>query len=167
MFWIVFHEIQVPWEAAFYTPQWVLCSCYLQGQCSATKTFRGYDSHPHLCGSSCSLRSYCWHYSLISSWPISSWLRNQARDFCWFFKCFKYNKFPTELEIYLYLLNYMSAAFFCIKRLQMLWIWFSCSCILPYIEILKLVLVIWLVDNHWFSCGFGHVQKNGDRLRAW
>lgn len=72
---------------------------FLQGQCSTTKAFCGDDSYPYLCGGFGSLWPYCWHHSLISSWPISSRLRDQAREFLEVVFIFKWLSAPKKLTL--------------------------------------------------------------------
>lgn len=49
-----------------------------QGKCSTAKTVCGYDPHPYLCGSACTLWSHCWYHLVISCWSIPSGLIYQA-----------------------------------------------------------------------------------------
>uniref|UniRef100_K3ZA84 Uncharacterized protein n=1 Tax=Setaria italica TaxID=4555 RepID=K3ZA84_SETIT len=42
-----------------------------QGKCTAAKVVCGHDPHPHLRGSSCSVRSHRRYHPLLSRWPIS------------------------------------------------------------------------------------------------
>ena len=75
---------------------------YFQGQCTAAKALCWHDPYPHLCWSSCFVRSHCGDYSLVPSRAIScrlrisAWLlisqyfeedpRSLPRQFCYLYK---------------------------------------------------------------------------------